>query len=988
MRHLRKFSPFFFLLLAAIFVGACTSRTADRAAAPADQATEKMAGQPAPADSQAPEATPDDATPEANNATAQTEPQSIFDAPVPEDPAVRTGMLENGLTYYIRQNGKPEDRVEVRLALKAGSILEDEDQLGLAHFIEHMAFNGTENFEKSALVDYLESIGTKFGADLNAYTSFDETVYMLQLRTDEPEMVDKGLLVMQDWAGGVSFDHEEIDKERGVVVSEWRSSLSADQRMMNQYLPVMLYGSRYAERLPIGDPEIIKTADYETVKRFYRDWYRPDLMALSIVGDIDVDEMEQMIRERFASLSTPADARDRTRFDVPSHTETLVSVVSDEEAAFTRVNLMYKHDHLPTETMGDYRRNMVYRLYDRMINARLEELTQSANPPFLFANTSYGQQFGDLDAYSSNAFAQEGGAIDALKAVLMENERVLRFGFTQSELDRQKIELMNGMEKAYNERDKTESGRLVMRYVYSFLNNTPYPSIENEYQFYQALLPTIALDEVNALPQQWIIDTNRVVIITGPEKEGVPLPTEAAIRATLDEVKSLDLEPYTDEASDEPLLGAELSVQPLVGEESMDDFGITRLTFGNGVTVYLKPTDFKNDQILMSATSWGGHSLYSDEDYFEAAQASGIIGQSGVGNFDQIALQKKLAGKTLELSPYIGELEEGMQGSCSPKDLETFLQLVYLYFTEPRRDEESFQSFVNRNKTIYQNIMMNPQYWFLAQTLEVKYGNNPRYSFPGADDFESISLDRAMDIYRERFANAGDFTFYFVGAFDVENMKNMLGRYLGNLPGEETGEQYNDLGINMVDGRVTKNFNRGQAPKAQVEMTFHGDFEWTGENRYNFESMVDVLSIKMRESMREDKGGVYGVRVSGSVNQFPTPEYTITISFNAEPDQAEDLIATALNDIANAQENGAEEKDLIKVKETQRQERIKALKENRFWLSSLEYCMTNGIDLESLTLEALEKRLEGLTSEDVKRAATRYFDTENYIELVMYPEEQ
>ena len=910
-------------------------------------------------------------------------------APIPVDPSVRMGTLENGLKYYIQKNEKPENRAELRLAVHAGSMQEDDDQRGLAHFVEHMAFNGSENFEKNELVDYLESVGTKFGPDLNAYTSFDETVYMLQARTDDMEQLKKGLLVLEDWAGAVSFDDEEIDKERGVVESEWRSRLSAGQRMQKEYFPVLYKNSRYAERLPIGDPDIINGASYETVKRFYRDWYRPNLMAVSIVGDFDVDMMEREVVARFSKLKNPDGARERKSYSVPKHKETLISIASDKEATGTQVQLMYKHPKQKVKTIKNYRERILRSLYNQMLNARLDELSQSADPPFNFSYTGYSSDVGDIDSYTSFAFVPEGGAMRGLEVLLEENKRVLQHGFNQSELDRAKLDLMKSVERRYNERDKTESRQLVMRYVYNFLNDNPIPSPEQTLELYKNLLPTATLGEINALAPQWITDENRVVIILGPEKEETPLPTEGDILTALEKADQMNTAPYEDKVSDEPLLAKTLSPVAISNEKTIADVNVTEFTLANGVKVVLKPTDFKNDEIRMTAFSDGGSSLYNDEDYIHASNASSLVNESGVSNFDNTMLQKMLAGKSLSVYPYIGELTEGINGFATPDDIQTMMELTYLYFTAPRKDEKALQSYVAKQKAFFKNVMSNPNAYFQNEAMKIKYQDHPRRQFPTAEDYDKIDLDRAFEIYQERFADASDFTFIFVGNLDMEEMKKLTATYLGNLPSNNRKETWKNVGVNFPKGVIIKELKRGKAPKSLIEIDFHGDFDYgDDQGRYNFYSLMDLLRIKMRESMREEKGGVYGVRVSGRAQQFPEEKYTITISFNSEPDKAEELIKTAMQDIKNAKENGAEEKDLTKVKETQKQGRIKNLKENRFWMSQLSTAYQNDLDPRRIGLKELEKLMEGLNSDAIKSAANKYFDESNMIKIVMHPEEE
>jgi zinc protease len=483
---------------------------------------------------------------------------------IPVDSKVRVGKLDNGLSYFIRKNEKPENRVQFRLVVKAGSVLEDNNQLGLAHFVEHMAFNGSEHFEKNELVDYLQSVGVQFGADLNAYTSFDETVYMLPIPTEDEEIMDKGMLVLEDWANGVSFTDEEIDKERGVVIEEWRLGRGAQQRMRDKWLPMALKDSRYADRLPIGTKEILESFDYETVRKFYRDWYRPELMAVIAVGDIDVDEIEKEIKERFGDIENPDNPRQRERFPIPDHDETYIVTAKDPEASFTQLQLIYKHDKEEETTLNDYRRVVIHSLYNGMLSVRFQELTQQADPPFIFGASNYGGFIGDYDSYTAFAAVGPGGVEKGLTALITENERVRQHGFTAGELARYKKELLNNYERSYNERDKTQSMQYAQEYIRAFLENEPIPGIEWEYEFVKGILPTITLDEVNELAPKWITDKNRVVIVTGPDKEGVDIPDEEAIRKILEANDGKETAPYVDEMSGAALI----SVLPAAGTVS------------------------------------------------------------------------------------------------------------------------------------------------------------------------------------------------------------------------------------------------------------------------------------------------------------------------------------------------------------------------------------------------------------------------------------
>ncbi len=907
---------------------------------------------------------------------------------IPKDGSVRTGTLANGMKYYIQRNIKPENRAELRLAVNAGAMQEDDDQQGLAHFVEHMCFNGTENFKKSELVDFLESIGTKFGPDLNAYTSFDETVYMLQVRTDDQSLFDKGMLILNDWAHAVSFEPEEIDKERGVVEGEWRSGLGANERMRDAYFPLIFKDSRYANRLPIGKVDILRNASYDKFTRFYKDWYRPDLMAVVVVGDIDVDQVEKQVKEQFSGLKNPDNPRKKQGNSVPKHKETLVAIASDKEAAQTQVQVLWKHNPMEMKNQKDYRQQMVNSLYSRMLNARLNELTQEANPPFLYGFSSYGGFVRGSDFYYSSAGVKGDGVLSGLEALLLENQRVLKHGFTATELDRAKKAMLNSVERQYKEADKTDSRRLAMRYVSNYLEGTPYPSPKQTFDMYSKYVPTITLPEINRMAAQWITDENRVVIVTGPDKPDVKLPTEAEIRSMLDKVGKTNVDAYVDQVTTSPLMSKKLTAKAISAEKKFDEIGVTELTLENGIKVVLKPTDFQNDQILMSAFSPGGHSLASDEDFMSASNASSIVNESGVGDFSSIELGKMMAGKTVSVSPYINELEEGMRGNCSPKDLETMMQMTYMYFTNPRKDEDALSSFMVKTKTQMQFMTSNPQFYFFDIITKEMSNNHPRRKIaPSNEDLDKIDLDKIMAFYKDRFADAGDFTFVFTGNFEVDKMKGMVAKYLGNLPTTGRKETWKDVGAETPKGKIEKTIKKGETAASFAFYAFDGEFDWdNAEERFDFKVMTEVMKIKLREQLREEQGGVYGVQVQPQLSRWPKEEFGVAIIFNAKPEEVDGLIDYAKKEIQKIQQNGPEAEDITKVTETLKQERIKKLKENGFWSSYLSQMYKNDLDPNKIQLKYLEEGIAKITPERIREMAVKVFDFNNDKTFILKPE--
>ncbi|MCL7959238.1 MAG: insulinase family protein [marine benthic group bacterium] len=904
---------------------------------------------------------------------------------LPIDPAVTVGQLDNGLRYYIRANERPEKRAELRLVVNAGSVLEDGDQLGLAHFLEHMAFNGTEHFEKQELIDYLQFIGMRFGADVNAYTGFDETVYMLTVPTDSTEIVETAFQILEDWAHGLAFDSLEVEKERGVVLEEWRLGQGAYSRIRDQQFPVLFQGSLYAERLPIGDPEVLETFDHATLKRFYSDWYRPDLMAVVAVGDFDPEWIRDLIHRHFGGLEGPEVARPRPAVAVPGHEETLFSIATDPELTLSNVSVAWKLPVSEDASHGDYRRTFVEQAYNSMFNFRMFEITQSSeDPPFLGAGSGKGRFVRESDVYQLGATVKDGEIEQGLERVLVEAERVSRYGFTESELERQKADVLRSYERAYTERDKRESSRLASEYVRAFLNAEPIPGIEYEYALARRFLPSIELSEVNDVAREWIGDENRVILAASPEKDGITVPDEVGLAAVFGAAVAADIEPWDDAGSDLPLL-AELPVPgSVVAREDIPELGVQVWKLSNGARLILKPTDFKEDEVLFNGRSPGGTSLSSDDDYESASWAATLVSVGGVGDFSAVDLQKKLAGKAVSVGPSISELGEGMSGSASPRDLETLFQLVYLYFTAPRRDETAVAAFRSRMGTVLANRGASPEAVYGDSVGAVMAQYHPRYLPPTADMIDRIDLDVALEFYRERFADAGDFTFTLVGAFDPDELLPLVEQYLAALPSSGREETWRDVGMEPPTGVVQRTVRKGLEPKGRQTLIFTGDFDFDRENRYTLQSMTEVLRNMLREILREDMGGTYGVGAYGSGSREPRERYSVRVAFGADPERLDELTEAAFSAIDSLAAHGASEENLAKVKETQRRQRETDLRENGFWLSVLNVYDRNDEDLR-LILD-YERLVDELTAEAIGEAAALYFDFDNYVEVKLVPE--
>ncbi|WP_179316990.1 M16 family metallopeptidase [Winogradskyella undariae] len=907
--------------------------------------------------------------------------------PIPTDPNVKTGVLKNGLTYYIQNNPKPENKVELRLVINAGSILEDEDQLGLAHFMEHMSFNGTKNFEKNELVDYLQSIGVKFGAHLNAYTSFDETVYILPIPSDDPEKLEKGFQIIEDWAHNALLTDEEIDNERGVVLEEYRLGKGADERMMQEYLPKMMYGSMYAERLPIGTKENLETFKYESLKRFYKDWYRPDLMAVIAVGDIDVATLEEKIKSHFSHIKNPKNPKPRPSFDLPNHSETFIAIESDKEAPFANVQLMFKDkvNSKPDLTYADNRKSMVENLFSQMINNRLDEIRNGENPPFVYGYSYYGGTYARTkNAFQSFAMTSPTGQLDALKTLLVENERVRQHGFFEGEFNRAKKDLIANMERAYKDRDKMESNRIVGRYINNFLEQSPMPSMDWRFDFMNSQLPTITLEEVNALIKSYIKEDNRVVILTGPEKEDLEPVKEAQVTELLDTVKSMDLKPYEDKAVASSLITNAPTKGSIKDYKTDETLGTTTLTLSNGATVTYKKTDFKNDEILFDAFSYGGTSLYSVEDYKATSNANGGLTEAGVNGFNKVELSKMMSGKIAYVRPSIGTYSEGISGSTTPKDLETLFQLTHLYFTALNKDEKAFKSFAEKQKAFLGNLLSNPQYYFQDKMSEFMYGKSPRYSgFPTAEDMDNADYDLAYKKYQERFADAGDFHFYFVGNINEEKLVELCETYLASLPSTNSKETYNVTDFRPLTGSHQKIIEKGEDPKSSVRMTYHGPTDYDEKEAHALKSLAEVLTIKLVEKLREEEGGVYGAGAGASISNMPYPWYRFTISFPCGPENVDKLIAATLKEVDLLIKEGPTDKDLEKVKKAQILDYKEDLKTNRFWLSQLKNADYLKKDAEDIL--KFEDAVNSLTVEDLHSVAKKYL-TQGHITGIHNPE--
>ena len=871
--------------------------------------------------------------------------------PVPFDQNVRRGKLENGLTYYIRHNEKPAQRANFYIAQKVGSILEEENQRGLAHFLEHMAFNGLDHFPKKAMLDYMERNGVKFGTNVNAWTSFEQTVYMLNnVPTTNPGLVDSCMLVLHDWSSFISLEDDEIESERGVILEEMRQGLDAQMRIYGKILPEIYPNSPYGVPMPIiGTEEVVANFDHQFLRDYYNKWYRPDLQGIIIIGDIDVNQIESRLKEMFADIPAPVNPAERVYFPVADNAEPIVSVASDVEETNYDIMVSYKHDIVPFEERGDVQywvKGYIDELVSTMYNNRLRELTQKANPPFIYGYGYYGTFFisDTKDAWTSYAVAKDKDGIDeALNAIVAENKRMQQFGFTASEFERAKADLMKRIENQYDERDKQETGSYFRPILSHFLTNEPLMGIENEYMLLNQVLPALPVEAINQYAKELIREDNIVITLTGPEKEGEVLPTKEELLAMFNKAKDVEVEPYVETVSNEPLI-ATLPVKGAIESKKHDDtFDATVLTMKNGVKVIYKPTTFKDDEILMNSYSFGGYSVMDQSDPYTLQEINGLAKLGGLGNFSAIDLPKVLAGKRVSVNPSIGMITEGINGNCSVRDLETMLQVTYLYFNSLRSDEEAFQSYITRSKAIVANAESDPNTAFRDNLMLAMYDDHPLVKRMKAEDYDKVDYAKALKLYADRFKDANNFVFTFVGNIDPETFEPLIEQYLGSLKTKKNDETWTDKVATLTDKDFNSHYTKAmENPMVTCYMVYNGDMEYTMENQMKMQVLSDVMDIVYTEKIREDEGGTYGVGVNGNLSLRPKQTFMFLIGFQTNKEMYEKLMGIAKAELQNVANYGPRPEDLKKVKEFLIKKHSEDLENNRYWMNCIQTMERDG----------------------------------------------
>lgn len=911
--------------------------------------------------------------------------------PVPVDPLVRYGKLDNGMTYYIRHNNTPKERAEFYIAQNVGAILENDDQNGLAHFLEHMAFNGTKNYPGKGIIEYFESIGVQFGTNINAYTSLDETVYNLSdIPTVREGIIDSALLVLHDWSGFISLLDEEIDNERGVIREEWRTGAGADRRMWKASNFLKYPDSQYAKRDVIGDTAVINNFTYQALRDYYDKWYRPDQQAIAIVGDIDVDQIEAKIKALFADIPAPVNPAERTIFPIHDNVEPIISVVKDPEARMTRIELEYKHDKMPDElklSMAGYLTMAVNNIVSTVMGYRFDEITQQADAPFVGAYASYSELVKSKDAFQFLAIPKEGKELEGLQALLLEAEKFKRFGLTNSEVERAKTDLLKSLENSYNDRENQRNRNLVREYVRHFLSQEVIPGIEWEYNTFKAIAPHVTAAQINQAIAGWVRDENLIVSFMAPEKESVKIPSNEVILQSLKDAKNATLEAPVEEDLSKPLMETTPKAGKIKKTAKNQVLGTTEWTLSNGVKVIFKTTDFKKDEILMTAFSEGGISKAKNiADLPSATMAATIISNNGVGDFSLVNLNKALTGKIASVSPTIGQYDEGFSGKSSVADFETMMQLIYLYYTAPRKDDNAFAALINMYKASLGNIAQDPRKSFSDSVTVMLNNRHPRTLLQSLEMVDKLDQDVALAFFKERFAVPADFTFYFTGNVnpDDQAVKDAILTYLGGIKSSKKTEKFTDHKIRKPRGLANNYFNRKmEINKASNYIVYSGTLPFNLVNRMAMVTIGNILDIRYMESIREKEGGSYGVGVRGGMNNTPIDEAVLMMQFDTDPEKQARLMSIIHDEVNQIVQNGPRADDLQKVKENFLKQYTQDLRENSWWSTTLVRYYEDGLNY----VDDYRAAVEALTSEKIQSTLRQLLEQGNILEVVMKPAE-
>ena len=913
--------------------------------------------------------------------------------PIPADPELRTGKLENGMTYYIRHNEKPKGQADFYIIHNVGAIQEDDSQQGLAHFLEHMAFNGTKNLPGKQMIEYLETVGVKFGANLNAGTSWDQTVYNISdVPTSRQGIIDSALLILHDWSHFIALEPKEIDSERGVIMEELRTRDGASWRATMKLLQALGKGTKYEHRNLIGYLDGLKSFEHQELVDFYHKWYRPDYQAVVVVGDIDAAAVEAQVKELMSDIPAPAaDAAQKEVIVVPDNEEPIVSIYTDPEMQGTKVQIFIKRPALPVElanTVGGEAANVIEAYISTMENARLQEIAMQPDAPFLGAGMSSGDVIGIIPTLNATVFVamtQDGKLNRGFESIYTEMERLRRHGFTQGEFERAQEDLLRQAERSYANRNDRRNGSFVQTYLNNFQKNTPMPDAETEWKLDSMLIRMINVEAVNGFVQQTITPTNQVIIVTAPEKEGLASPAAEELLAIRDKVTAADVEPYEDNVVKEPLIPEGTVLKGSKVKKCVEDavLGTTEWTLANGVKVVVKPTTFKADEVLMSAVAKGGLSQLSDEEFYMGEMMPAINSMSGVGRFSATELKKQLSGKTAGVQPSVEHFASLMNGSASPKDLETMLQLLYLNFTQPRFDRNDYDNLMKMLRAQLANVQSNPDYRMQEKTMEVVYGNNPRRRMVSDEIIDGFDFGKLPDIYAKLYPGANSFVFTFVGNVDLDTLKPLVEKYIGSIPTTKKPMTWRDDKTDPVQGEVTEEFNVAmQQPKVSVYYYFSGEMPYTFKEKLALTFLSQALNSRYLESIREEKGGTYGVHVSGSTDYIPKESYDMSIMFDTNEQMADELCEIVMKEIRTIAEQGPKSEDIEKNREFMLKSWQNSLELNNGWMGYIQAKYGSGLNF----IADYEQALRSLTDADVQAMARKVLDDGNLVKVVMRPE--
>lgn len=910
----------------------------------------------------------------------------INDEPLPINKNVKIGKLSNGLTYYIQKNTEPSKRAVLYLVTNVGSLMEDDDQLGLAHFTEHMAFNGSRDFPKNALIEYLQKAGVKFGADVNASTSFNETIFKLPLPTDNAEVFEKSFSILANWAGMVSFETDAIDRERGIIIEEGRSrGKDASERLQKQILPTLVNHSRYTYRMPIGTEDILRNFKPERIKKFYKDWYRPDLQAVIAVGDFDPLQVEAFIKQNFSQLKNPTNPRKRQYYSIADSKKTDVNILTDKEQTTTRLQVIVRQPGKSVKTTTDLLKSMKRSIFNRMLGARLAELRQLPNTPILLASMGYGKFLADVDAFTMTISPKAGHLEQAVQKVVEIKEQVKKYGFAETELERAKSSLLNTLERQWRERDKSSSINYVNEYVKHFLTGEGIPGIDYEYEFLKKHVDEIQLKEINTFLPLWDAKTNRVIILEAPEKDKSALPIRDNLLAWIDEANN-NVTPYVDEVVATTLLLEKPKKSKIVTQKENSTNGATELLLENGVRVILKPTTFKNNQIIINGYSYGGTSLATDESYTSASLAALLVNRSGLGSLTKAQISKMLNGRSVNISASLSDFTEGISGSSSPEELETAMQLVYLYFTQPGKDLNVWSDILSQQQSNFINRGVNPIRVFQDTVSAVLNNYDPRNMPQSAAALKAAKINDAHNFFKARFADASGFTFILVGNLDTAKAKLLAQQYLGTLPSLNRKETYVNPGIKIPSGHFRKTVYKGLEDKSRVQLVFHSDYKYNESNNIQMDALKEIVNYRLISRLRAKESGVYTPSVNVSYTKIPSQKFNLTISFNCAPDNVENLIKASLEEIGSLRKNGPTSSEIEKFVAARQLREETQVNSNVYWAYNLrtQYMMNYGQAEESKTSDILKL----VTSQNLKAAAKEYLSENQLIEFVLMPEKK